>query len=177
MLSALGAITMMFSYSQSITSPFRLPELKQLKTPIEVRDSVLFVDSNLANRLGEIRRSASSAGWEKNTPLVGLTYNWASLWPYLLEARVVPSLMVTIFANPGSLHVAEFNLDWAMRDFPLSKAWILITPNESLDFRQKSEVDSVINYMSELTKKEFLEDYQLVFSDSELQLYKPRELD
>ncbi|MBT6400770.1 MAG: hypothetical protein HOK04_13360, partial [Verrucomicrobia bacterium] len=156
--------------------PYRMNELGQQTEAIAIRDfgnSQLLVDSGNRDRLTEIFTLMDQSDFVPETPLIGLTWRWNAAIPYALGARVPSSAMVTLFGYPGSLQLADENLNRQGDDFPWDEAWLMVDEPPSLEPERVGMVQEVIELLELRSGLSFPSDYIFVGVADDIQVYRP----
>lgn len=173
--SAFGVLTVstiiaiFLTLYDSHAKPYRIApiEFAIKETSLRNNQTSLYFDDNLASTIHTLQSNAENFGWEPDTPLVGLAYRWNSTIPYLLEAQVPETLMLTLFGyEPGSTVLAKQNLNLTRLEFPFPEAWILTS-------RDLTYLDEIIAELEKSTYKSFPEDYTCVIEIGDMRLWKP----
>ena len=142
--------------------PYRLPPLTDQTEAVhlELAGSRLWVDAGTAALLSELQGVAISAGWRAGTPLVPVASRWSSTIPYVLQARVPDSLMLTIGGyGDASENLLRFNTEWTIQgDF--ADAWFLVSAPS-----HERHLESIrwAEYVAQQVGREFPDDYTLVY--------------
>lgn len=161
---------------ESRMHPYRSAPVDEQTVPLEITPggARLMVQADLAAQVSSVRSMAAAAGWQPGTPMLGLTYRWASLLPYSLGAEVPDSLMLTLFGYPGSLEFARYNVEDLDRS-RWSGAWILISDRATVGVDGQAQVDAVRDMLAARLGRRFPDDYSLVGQVGAVQLWRPVE--
>jgi hypothetical protein len=171
-------VVVLSTLSDSYQVPYRISSLDQNNIPIELgpSDSRILVDDEYALFVNHFRERSSEAGWSSGTPLVGVAWRWSSTVPYLLEADVPSSLMLTLFGYQGSIDVVTKTLSRSQEmKFDFASAWLLVTSDVHADTQIGEELRTVLALVTEKSGKSFPESFSCVVIAGEIELWRPSE--
>ena len=158
----------------SYNNPYRSSGLFEMNYPTVIgnHDSVISLDQKNSKQITKLRKSATAAGFLKNTQVINLVYPSNVGIGYALGGRQSPTIHFVWFGYPNSLIQAKYLFSQSVGRFDFEEAWILKSSEE----RYEQELPTAINllrYIQKFTLKEIPKDYFLVYEDSELELWKP----
>lgn len=153
--------------------PYRGPPISEstVSTAVGTHGQGINVNADLASVIGNLR---ATPGWAEGTPMVGLSWTWASGIPYSMGARVSNSLMTVLLGYPTTDAIVAHNVSAPYRDFPFGDAWFLTTLSTTLKPAQQAEVEGAAAEVSAASGKSFPRDYRCVAHVSTFLLWQPR---
>jgi len=155
--------------------PYRTPPLaeQEFLTLMSESDSELLLTDDLRKFVVEVDAQSGMAGWAPGTSLVALNWSWGAFVPFLLEAKVPSSLMLSILGYDKSVDLAAYYLESDESDFDFPGAWLSLTNPDLLSEAQVNEVMTILDLASERGLGSFPGSFECVWSIAGQQMWKP----
>lgn len=164
-LVAVGA-----NFVDSWKLPYRIAPISEqvLEVEIGTRGSTLLLDSRTAQLLIDLTRAGNDLNLT-GQPWIGLDANWSSTVPFHLGMRVPESLMISLDSDT---EIASYNLRNQTTLELISDALVSTTPLDLLDPDALEKSIKMFEVFSELSGRNFPEDYTCVVRLDSVEIWK-----
>jgi len=115
--------------ASNLRTPYRMESIRvqTVNVPVGADGAILRLDEDLARLMLDLTTAARAAGWEPETPLLGVASRWTSTLVWHLGATVPDSLMLTIGGyGAESTTRLDFSLERYVDD-RFESSWILVS--------------------------------------------------
>ena len=160
--------------TSSLRFPYGSPAINKLKYEVAIgnHDKTIKLNKESANQIFSLRKNAWENGFNRNTNVVNIVYPSGVGYGYALGGRQSPNIIFIWFGYPNSLRQFNYLVESSTNGFDFQNSWLLKSP-DGLYLPEESTYSSVMNTLKEKSNNHFPEDYELIFSDDQLELWKP----
>jgi hypothetical protein len=168
-----GALVSTALLSANWASPYRMAHLDDQIHPVEILGGEILVDDATRDQISDIRRIASTGGYQQGERLVPLMLPWSTLPPVVLNSEVMPSLAPTIFQYLPSVEMGEFNL--ALLGQSWDDAWVRVDRDRRTGRYERLgwQIAGMEERLVLATGRQFPTDYVCVAEGETVQLWMP----